>query len=121
MLERFYKLKNCVDTALIDVKSEIKFSDLEWLSIKNLAECLEPFKLAVEALCRREASLLTAETTLKFILEKLSKQHSYLSVQLSEALRVRVRERCSTVMTGILVYLNNSKKVQSVYETSRRK
>lgn len=41
MLERFYKLKNCVEKALIDVKSEIKFSDLEWLSIKNLAECLE--------------------------------------------------------------------------------
>uniref|UniRef100_A0A1B6DKP9 Uncharacterized protein n=1 Tax=Clastoptera arizonana TaxID=38151 RepID=A0A1B6DKP9_9HEMI len=78
------------------------------LSIKNLVECLEPFKLAVEALHRREASLLTAETTLKFIFEKLSKQSSYLSI--SEALRVRVRERRSIVMTGILVYLNNPKK-----------
>uniref|UniRef100_A0A1B6DX94 Uncharacterized protein n=1 Tax=Clastoptera arizonana TaxID=38151 RepID=A0A1B6DX94_9HEMI len=59
-------------------------------------------------MCRREASLLTAETTLKFIFEKLSKQSSYLSI--SEALRVRVREHRSTVMTGILVYLNNPKK-----------
>lgn len=110
MLERFYKLKNCVDKALIDIKSEIKFSDSEWSSIKNLVESLEPFKLAVEALCRREATLLTAETSLKFILDKLDKQSSCLSVQLSEALRMRINGRRSTVMTGILVYLCNPKK-----------
>ncbi|GBO40057.1 hypothetical protein AVEN_85046-1 [Araneus ventricosus] len=66
MIERFHKLKVCMDQALIDKGSDTKFSDLEWSKIKDLIESLQPFKLAVDALCRRDSTLLTAETTLKF-------------------------------------------------------
>ncbi|GBM20051.1 hypothetical protein AVEN_268385-1 [Araneus ventricosus] len=76
---------------------------------------LERVKLAVEALCRRDSTLLTAETTLKLILEKLLTQDTVLSAQLSEALSVRIKERC-TVVTGILIYLQNPKK----YDDTRR-
>ncbi|GBN05854.1 hypothetical protein AVEN_121113-1 [Araneus ventricosus] len=54
MIERFHKLKVCIDKALIDIGSDTKFSDLEWSKIKDLIESLKPFKLAVEALCRRD-------------------------------------------------------------------
>ncbi|GBM61783.1 hypothetical protein AVEN_18342-1 [Araneus ventricosus] len=104
MMERFHKLKVCIDKALIDMGSDTTFSDLEWSKIKDLIESLQPFKLAVEALCRRDSTLLTAETTLKFILEKLVTQDTMLSAELSEALRVRIKER-RTVVTGILIYL----------------
>ncbi|GBN96568.1 hypothetical protein AVEN_85187-1 [Araneus ventricosus] len=108
MIERFHKLKVCIDKALIDIGTDTTFSDLEWLKIKDLIESLQPFKLAVEALCRRNSTLLTAETTVKFILEKLVTQDTMLSAELSEALRVRIKER-RTVVTGILIYLQNPK------------
>lgn len=109
MIERFYKLKVCIDKALIDIGSDTKFTDLEWSKLKDLIDSLQPFKLAVEALCRRDSTLLTAETTLKFIFEKLLTQDTVLSAELSEALRVKIKER-RTVVTGILIYLQNPKK-----------
>lgn len=109
MIERFYKLKVCVDKALIDIGSDIKFSDLEWSKIKDLIDSLQPFKLAVEALCRRDSTLLTAETTLKFVLEKLLTHDTVLSNELYEALCTRIKER-RTVVSGILIYLQNPKK-----------
>ncbi|GBN66056.1 hypothetical protein AVEN_88721-1 [Araneus ventricosus] len=109
MTEKFHKLKVFIDKALINIGSDTKFSDLEWSKIKDLIDRLQPFKLAVEALCRRDSTLLTAETTLKFILEKLLTQDTVLSAELSEALRVRIKER-RTVLTGILIYLQNPKK-----------
>ncbi|GBN15837.1 hypothetical protein AVEN_248238-1 [Araneus ventricosus] len=101
MIERFHKLKVCIDKALIDVGSDTKVSNLEWSKIKDLIESLQPFKLAVETLCRRDSTLLTAETALKFILEKLLSQDTMLNAELSEALRVRIKER-HTIVTGKL-------------------
>ncbi|GBN85181.1 hypothetical protein AVEN_93741-1 [Araneus ventricosus] len=115
MIERFHKLKVCIDKALIDMGSDTKFSDLEWTKIKDLIDSLQPFKLAVEALCRRDSTLLTAETTLKFMLEKLLNQDTVLSAELSEALRVRIEER-RTVLTGILIYLQNPKNMMMILD-----
>ncbi|GBM34798.1 hypothetical protein AVEN_7846-1 [Araneus ventricosus] len=115
MIERFYELKVCIDKALIDIGSDTTFRDLEWSKVKDLIESLQPFQLAVEALCRRDSTLLTAETTLKFILEKLVTQDTMLSVELSKALRVRIKER-STVVTGILIYLQNPKKMMMIQD-----
>ncbi|GBO37869.1 hypothetical protein AVEN_202354-1 [Araneus ventricosus] len=109
MIERFRKMKVCIDKALIDIGSDTKFSDLEWSKIKALIGSLQPFKLAVEKLCRRDSTLLTAETTLKFILEKLLTRDTVLSAKLSEALLVRIKE-LRTIITGILIHLQNPKK-----------
>ncbi|KAJ8720677.1 hypothetical protein PYW08_006142 [Mythimna loreyi] len=111
MIERVYKLKVCIDKALIDIGSDLKFNDLEWSRIKDLIDSLQPFKLAVETLCRRDSTLLTAETTLKFVLEKLLTYDTALSTDLSEALHARIKER-RTIVTGILIYLQNPKKYQ---------
>ncbi|GBN93118.1 hypothetical protein AVEN_72881-1 [Araneus ventricosus] len=115
MIERFHKLKVCIDKALIDIGSGTKFSDLEWSKIKDLIESLQPFKLAVEALCRRDSTLLTAETTLKFILEMLLIQDTMLNAELSEALRVKIKERL-TVVTGILIYVQNPKNMMMIQD-----
>ncbi|GBM22702.1 hypothetical protein AVEN_81463-1 [Araneus ventricosus] len=66
-IERFQKLKVYIDKALIDKEYDTKFSDLQWSKIKDLIESFQPFKLAVDALSRRDSTLLTAEATLKFI------------------------------------------------------
>ncbi|KAF2881683.1 hypothetical protein ILUMI_24488 [Ignelater luminosus] len=67
MLERFYNLKNCIDKALINIGSDMKFSDEEW--------------------------------HFRFILDKLQKQDTVLSNQLSKSLRERIQER-RTELTG---------------------
>ncbi|GBN32263.1 hypothetical protein AVEN_248216-1 [Araneus ventricosus] len=115
MIERFHKLKVCIDKALIDIGSDTKFSDLEHSKIKDLIDSLQPFKLAVGALCRRDSTLLTAESILTFISEKLLTQDTVLSAELSEALRVRIKE-LRIIATGILIYLQNPKK----YDDTRR-
>lgn len=112
MLERFYSVKVCIDKALIDTGSDTKFSTDEWSLINELIASLQPVKLAVEALCRRESSLITADTTLKFVLDKLKSQDTILSAQLSEALRKRIGERRLTEVTGLLIYLQNPKKYE---------
>lgn len=71
MLERFYKLKTCVMNALIDVKSKVTFSYDDIEMVRSLIEILLPVKLAVEELCREDATLLTANTTLKFVLDNI--------------------------------------------------
>ncbi|GBN90021.1 hypothetical protein AVEN_15537-1 [Araneus ventricosus] len=109
MIERFHRLKARIYKALNDIGSDTKFSELDWSKIKYLIDSLQPFKLAVETLCRRYSILFTAETTLKFILEKLLTQDIVLSAELSEVLRVRIKES-RTIITGILMHLHNPKK-----------
>ncbi|XP_050507488.1 uncharacterized protein LOC126885105 [Diabrotica virgifera virgifera] len=109
MVERFYKLKQYIEKSLIDIKSSIKFTDHEWSSIKGLIDSLQPCKLAVEALSRRESTVLTADTTLKFILEQLNKQGTTFSGELADTLREKIKQR-RTFMTGILIYLQNPAK-----------
>ncbi|CAH0403229.1 unnamed protein product [Chilo suppressalis] len=117
MLERFYNLKNCIDKVLIDAGSDTKISADEWSQINELIACLQPVKLAVEVLCRRESSLATADTNLKFVLDKLKGQDTALSAELSEALRKRIGERRLNEITGLLIYLQKPKK----YEQEVRK
>lgn len=111
MLERFKVLKGCTTKALIDVGSEITFTEDEWADIKDLLLSLQPLKLGVEVLCRRDSTLLTADTTLRFILEKLDKQQSRVSDDLATALRMRIKER-RTDLSGIVLYLHNPKKYE---------
>jgi len=111
MLERFYSLRMCISKALIDVASEIQISEEEWNNINNLNLSLQPLKLGVEVLCRRDSTLVTADTTFRFILEKLDKQQGLLCAELATALRQRIKER-RTDLTGILIYLNNPKKYE---------
>jgi hypothetical protein len=74
---------------------------------------LQPLKLAVEALCQRDSSLITADTTLKFVLNKLKSRDTVWSADLSEKLCKRIGERHRIEVTGILIYLQNPKKYDS--------
>lgn len=111
MIYRFYKLRLCVSKALIDAKSDIYFTDEEWSKMKDLISCLEPVKLGVEVLCRRDSTLISAETTLRFIVEKLKQQTSVLSRDLTTVLCKRIKQR-RTHLTGVLSYLQNPSKFE---------
>ena len=61
-------------------------------------------KLAVEALCRNDATLLSADTTLMFMVNNLG--DTELAIKLKAALVRRINER-RTSFSSLLHYLHN--------------
>jgi hypothetical protein len=104
MLERFMKLKNCIRKSLIDLDSKIKITDKEFDTISSVVACLASVKLALEALCRNDATLLSADTTLLFMVNYLG--DTKLAVKLKAALVRRINER-RTPFSSLLHYLHN--------------
>jgi hypothetical protein len=86
MLERFDKVKNCILKSLIDLGSGISYDEEELNMIHNLVTTLEPEKFAVEALCRRDATLLSADTTISFMINNSG--NSDLAIQLKDRFHV---------------------------------
>jgi hypothetical protein len=56
---------------LIDLGSSNSFDEEELNMIHILVITLEPVKFAVEALCRRDATLLSAGPTISFMINNL--------------------------------------------------
>ncbi|KAL0860167.1 hypothetical protein ABMA27_010474 [Loxostege sticticalis] len=107
MIERFNRLKTCIEKTLIDFNSASKFSQEEFELLHSIQKSLKIVKITVEALCRRDATLLTAEAALKYMLRKLDNQKTNLSKSLAESLRKRISERRQP-LTAILQYLHDS-------------
>lgn len=106
MITRFLRLKDFVSKALIDLKSDIRFSDAEIQNLTELSESLAIIKASVEALCQRDANLITAVTAIKFMLKKLRQDCYSISNQLADSIKIRMIQRL-TKLTGILLYLQN--------------
>lgn len=114
MLQRFNQVKNCILKSLIDVGSAVSFNDNESNLISNLVETLEPVKLACESFCRRDATLLSADTTISFMLGNLG--NSDLAKRMKDSLSRRINER-RTEVSGLLQYLHkcNQQQVCAVF------
>lgn len=104
MITRFLKLKDSVSKALIDLKSEIRFSDAEIQNLTELSESLAIIKTSVEALCQRDANLITAVTAIKFMLKKLWQDYYTISNQLADSIETRMIQRWYFIY---LFYLQN--------------
>jgi len=61
MLHCFVTVKNCILKATIDIKSPVQLSDADMDNIQEIVSALELVKLAVEALCQRDANLVSAD------------------------------------------------------------
>ena len=64
-------MKLPVQKALLDLTIDINLSDEEFTQISNIVYALDPIKIAVEAICRRDANFITAEVTIKFLFEEI--------------------------------------------------
>jgi len=107
MLSRFLLLRNPVLKAMVDVREKsIQLSDSDFNAIQDVVSSLEPVKLAVEAICRRDTNLITAEAAINFCIVQLTKQSSELAKTLAESLEARINER-RALHSGVLQYLNN--------------
>lgn len=102
MLERFYEVRECINKSLVDNT----FSAYEFNLMEKIIFALRPIQTAVEALCARDANLISADVSLKFMLDELAKQKTSLSESLSAELINRIRERRSEV-SDVLQFLHN--------------
>ena len=93
MLSRFLQLRGPVQKALIDLGQASMISDGDFYVIEEMVSCLEPLKLAVAALCRRDTNLLSGEAALQFCLVELQKQNSELARTLADVLESRIQQR----------------------------
>lgn len=82
-------MKNAIKKALIDVKSTNALSESDRQTLMEINSALEPVKLTVEALCAKNANLLTAETAGYFLYKK-SNNGSVLSLQISSQLIIGI-------------------------------
>ncbi|XP_061720920.1 uncharacterized protein LOC133527772 [Cydia pomonella] len=107
MVTRFILLKQSILKSLIDIKSQITFSEDEFQQLNEIADSLNMIKTTVESICQRDANLLTAEIAMKFMIQKLSENHNQLSMKLVKALKERIAERRLSDVSGTLKYLHN--------------
>ena len=107
MVERFICLKKCIMKTLLDLSIEHGISTTEFLFLNELKCALEPIKLAVEALCRKDATLLTAEGVFQFLFVELEKRKSSLAEDLLCAVKNPVQQRRQHEVVNLLRYLQN--------------
>lgn len=108
MVERFLLVFNSIVLALRELNSsELIIDDNDIVMLQNLIKCLQPIKVASEELGRREANLLTAETTINFLLESLEQQTDTIGQALYEMMKVRIHERRNKDLVSLISFLQN--------------
>ena len=73
-------MKNSLLKAVIDAP-QTYLDDSDFLLINEIVEVMKPLHLIVEALCRRDSNLLTADADLKILLRELLEKKSKLLVK----------------------------------------
>ncbi|XP_073959312.1 uncharacterized protein [Choristoneura fumiferana] len=107
MVSRFLMLRNCITKALLDLRICFEFSQEEWRLLSELHGVLETVKITTEALCQRDASILTADVAMKFAIKKLQNTDSSLSKEMCAALKKRYKER-RLLEASVMQYLANA-------------
>jgi len=116
MLERFNFVSISIQKCLIDLKSHLSFTNKELSIIVDIISALEPVKLTVEVLCRKDSNLLTATSALQFMIKKLDINGSAICRQMSEALKLRIKERILPELYGVLQYLHNPSNAEEDFD-----
>ena len=108
MLEIIVKLRIPVHKPLFDLNIDIKLNDEEFQQNNNIVQALDPIKLTVEALCRREAILITAEATIKILYYEIENYPAteYI-IRIIDAINQRSVQERYIEASVIMAYLHN--------------
>ncbi|CAK8695489.1 unnamed protein product [Clavelina lepadiformis] len=107
MIKTFVRAEKCIRMALVEIGTSITITDAEIKILRDLIDVLEPVKHAVDELCRRDATLLTAERIHEFVLKTLSNSNSAYSASLKSHLEVRIKERRNVCLVHLVEYLHD--------------
>ena len=69
MIETILKVKKSVIQTLGDLHNDFIITDQDFDTLEMIEKSLKPVKMAAEALCRRDATLLVTEGIFHFLLE----------------------------------------------------
>ena len=75
MIETILKVKKSVIQTLADLNNDFVITDQDFDILEMIGKSLKPVKIAAEALCRRDATLLVAEGIFRFLLEQLQRHN----------------------------------------------
>lgn len=84
----------------------VSFSDNELKAVDEIITSLLPITLSLESMCSSNSTLLSADASLKFMLDELSIQNSFYSNELKNALCFQISKR-RTQYSDALQYLHN--------------
>merc|ERR1712018_33087 len=86
---------------------ELQLTDAQFTQIEEVVDALAPIRAIAEMICRRDATLITADRAFKFALEEITSQASDIAASLSGALIRRIGERRQPVLVGLLKFLDD--------------
>ena len=107
MIQQFLKINEQIGVVLADTSPSLICTEQELDILTNIVDALEPVKLAAEALCRKNATLLTAEGIFKFLINKLNQKKSSLCIRMKDAVLKRFTERRQSNLVSLYKYLSN--------------
>ena len=107
MIETILKVKKSVIQTLADLNNDFIITDQDFDTLEMIGKSLKPVKMAAEALCRRDATLLVAEGIFRFLLKQLQQHnHNWLSQALYVAILKRVQERRHRNVVSLMRFLS---------------
>lgn len=113
MIDPLIKTKLCLFETFTELNSLHIINDLDFTGLLALKAAMAPVKLAVETLSREDSTLLTADTVLNFMLQKLLEQNTTFSIDLHENLKKRIDQRWNSDIMDLLKSLNNTTNIPS--------
>ena len=93
MLERFLALITCIQKALIDLNHPVSLNESDFVVLSEIIEVLASVKLAVDALCRRDANLCNADAVLIFLFQQIVQKQSPFANKMFQAIKTRMEKR----------------------------
>ena len=88
MIKLFVRAEKCIRMALVEIGTSTTITNAEMKILHDLIDFLEPVKHAADGLCRRNATLLTAERIHDFVFKTLSNSNSAYTASLKSHLEV---------------------------------
>lgn len=107
MLKTFIRVSNAVERTLTNINRDDLWSEDLVPSIENVLKVLNVTKLAMDAISKDEANLLTSEGAFEFLFDELIRMDSSLSLDLVDQLKIELSKRRQTSLVSLLKFLQN--------------
>ena len=107
MIKIFVRAEKCIRMAHVEIGTSTTITNAEIKILHDLIDVLKLVKHAVHGLCRRNATLFTAERIHDFAFETLSNSNSAYSASLKSHLEVRIKDRRNACLVHLLEYLHD--------------
>ena len=114
MLERYCKLRSCIVKTMIDIRAVSAVSEHEYGMCKSLCDALEPVKEVTKSICRNDATLVSADASIVFLLNELQNLKTDYAKQLHDAVKERIGERRHPTLVALAKYLLNPETISKV-------